>query len=709
MDEFDIDNSIDSSFSADSSIDSFESSGDSFDVMDTVETPTFEETSFDDVESSSIEDFSFDDTEILNNEVDDIMGNVEVEELTFDDEIMEDVSPIETLETISEQPIEDLSSSSIEAMEDVESEVLEFDDQESYEATPNSEIEILQEDGTVDTLENIQEQLEAETEPVEQVEEPYEAAPNSEIEILQEDGTVDTLENIQEQLESDAEPIEQVEAPYEAIPNSEIEILQEDGTVDTLENIQEQLEAETEPVEQVEAPYEAIPNSEIEILQEDGTVDTLENIQEQLEAEPEAVEQVEAPYEATPNSEIEILQEDGTVDTLENIQEQLESEPEALEQVETNIETQIENATSIEELTQIRNQILQEGLPEQEVSETNIESQIDNTESIEELALIRNQILQEGLPENEAQEYEDYSEEYIEDKPKTLVREITPEIIESRNADTEVVLDNYRENLREYGVDEDAIEQFVAQERDKINAEFESLDRGDLESNRYYEPTDWEGVAAGLKGEQIETSNIAEIAESTDTIIEPIDPSEIDYDEVFEGLDSYDFDGVDYLQDVERLDSSLISFQPERWQELDLNQQKEAMTELAEYVQEVTGLENPPTIEFYNNPVDGDYGGYMASTNTLSINEHMLYDSNEAADTVAHELWHAYQHERAMNPQSAKDYQYQYNFDHYISPKRDMFGRFVNFTEYQDQLVEAEARAFAEQFKGRLGGYSGSN
>ena len=627
MDEFDIDNSIDSSFSADSSIDSFESSGDSFDVMDTVETPTFEETSFDDVESSSIEDFSFDDTEILNNEVDDIMGNVEVEELTFDDEIMEDVSPIETLETISEQPIEDLSSSSIEAMEDVESEVLEFDDQESYEATPNSEIEILQ----------------------------------------------------------------------------------EDGTVDTLENIQEQLEAETEPVEQVEAPYEAIPNSEIEILQEDGTVDTLENIQEQLEAEPEAVEQVEAPYEATPNSEIEILQEDGTVDTLENIQEQLESEPEALEQVETNIETQIENATSIEELTQIRNQILQEGLPEQEVSETNIESQIDNTESIEELALIRNQILQEGLPENEAQEYEDYSEEYIEDKPKTLVREITPEIIESRNADTEVVLDNYRENLREYGVDEDAIEQFVAQERDKINAEFESLDRGDLESNRYYEPTDWEGVAAGLKGEQIETSNIAEIAESTDTIIEPIDPSEIDYDEVFEGLDSYDFDGVDYLQDVERLDSSLISFQPERWQELDLNQQKEAMTELAEYVQEVTGLENPPTIEFYNNPVDGDYGGYMASTNTLSINEHMLYDSNEAADTVAHELWHAYQHERAMNPQSAKDYQYQYNFDHYISPKRDMFGRFVNFTEYQDQLVEAEARAFAEQFKGRLGGYSGSN
>lgn len=320
------------------------------------------------------------------------------------------------------------------------------------------------------------------------------------------------------------------------------------------------------------------------------------------------------------------------------------------------------------------------------------------------------ELLQEGLPEQDTSGYEELTrEEYIEDSPKTLVREITPEILESRNADTEEVLDNYRENLREYGIDEDVIEQFVSQERDKINAEYESLDRGDLESNHYKDPVDWEGIASRLKEGWLEDTTVAGNIDCADTEIEPIDPSEIDYDEIFEGLDSYDFDGIDFLQDAERLDDSLSAFQPERWQELNLDQQKEAMTELAEYVQEVTGMENPPIIEFYNNPVDGDYGGYIVSTNTLSINEHMLYDSNEAADTVAHELWHAYQHERAMHPQSAKDYQYQYNFEHYISPKRDMFGRYVNFTEYQDQLVEAEARAFAEQFKGRLGGYGGAN
>jgi acetolactate synthase-1/2/3 large subunit len=59
-------------------------------------------------------------------------------------------------------------------------------------------------------------------------------------------------------------------------------------------------------------------------------------------------------------------------------------------------------------------------------------------------------------------------------------------------------------------------------------------------------------------------------------------------------------------------------------------------------------------------------------TNTLRINENMLYESDEAADTVAHELWHAYQHERAENPHSPKDFHYQAGFDNYIRPSDDL-------------------------------------
>lgn len=73
----------------------------------------------------------------------------------------------------------------------------------------------------------------------------------------------------------------------------------------------------------------------------------------------------------------------------------------------------------------------------------------------------------------------------------------------------------------------------------------------------------------------------------------------------------------------------------------------------------------------------------------------MLYNSEEAADTVAHELWHAHQRECADHPQNVRDYQYQYNFENYIRPE-------MGHELYENQLVEAEARAFAQQFKGRL-------
>lgn len=185
--------------------------------------------------------------------------------------------------------------------------------------------------------------------------------------------------------------------------------------------------------------------------------------------------------------------------------------------------------------------------------------------------------------------------------------------------------------------------------------------------------------------------------EETETVeaAEPLDPDQINYDAVYEGLDHCDFGGIDCCEDTERLDGILSDFKEDTWQELSLDEQKESMRGLADYVAEVAGLESPPEITYYNKPVDGDYGGYDSETNRLEINEYMLGDSKEAADTVAHELWHAYQTQRSLNPQTERDYQYQYNFDNYISPEDDFEG-------YQEQLVEAEARAFANQLKDRL-------
>ena len=174
--------------------------------------------------------------------------------------------------------------------------------------------------------------------------------------------------------------------------------------------------------------------------------------------------------------------------------------------------------------------------------------------------------------------------------------------------------------------------------------------------------------------------------------------TEEDLKSVYTGLENYDFQGVDCMEDVERLDSNLKNFTKENWEKLDIDEQKEKVTDLAQYIVDVTGLENPPRIEFYNNDKEGDYGGFNRLTNTLSINEHMLYQNDEAADTVAHELWHALQYQRASNPKTKLDAMYAENFNDYISYNEDFEG-------YQSQLLESEARAFAQQIKDRLSSY----
>ena len=275
-----------------------------------------------------------------------------------------------------------------------------------------------------------------------------------------------------------------------------------------------------------------------------------------------------------------------------------------------------------------------------------------------------------------------------------LTRDVS-ELWESGNRAIDENVEAMRDDLRDKGLEDGPeMESIVMAQRAQMQEELERNIRGDF-SDPYQKPDFGELLQERQSEGIVETGQDfpQEFPEETPAVTDL--PNEINYDEVFEGLDDYDFDGIDYASDTERLDSSLENFDSSTWEGLSLDEQKAAMTDLADYVKDVIGFDNPPEIVYYNNPVDGDYGGYSPGSNTLEVNEYMLYNNEEAADTVAHELWHAYQHQRANNPQSAKDYQYQYGFDNYIRPEDDFAG-------YQDQLVEAEARAFAQQFKDRL-------
>jgi len=151
------------------------------------------------------------------------------------------------------------------------------------------------------------------------------------------------------------------------------------------------------------------------------------------------------------------------------------------------------------------------------------------------------------------------------------------------------------------------------------------------------------------------------------------------------------------LNDIgyERLEPILDNFQGDRWSDLSLDEQKQSMIDLADYVASDTGNTNPPEIIFSDDMPDGTYGGYNPGTNTMEINVNMLDDSLEAADTIAHEMWHAYQEQVAKDPNNPRAADYQEGFDNYISPEYDFEG-------YQNQMVEAEARDYAQGFKDRL-------
>lgn len=280
----------------------------------------------------------------------------------------------------------------------------------------------------------------------------------------------------------------------------------------------------------------------------------------------------------------------------------------------------------------------------------------------------------------------------IEEGPALTLTRDTNEQWEIGNNAIDNTVEAMRDDLRDKGLEDGPeMESIVMAERARMQDELRRNIEGDF-SDPYVKP-DFNEILEN-RGLAPEAEDIAENMEAGPEIIQDVHEN-IDYNQAFEGLDSYDFDGINYSDNPERLDASLDSFQSDIWENLSIDEQKDAMNGLAEYVEDVIGFENPPEIVYYNNPVDGDYGGYSAATNTLEVNEHMLYENEEAADTIAHELWHAYQHERAENPMSTKDYLYQYGFDNYVRPEDD-------FSAYQDQLVEAEARAFAQQFKDRL-------
>lgn len=182
---------------------------------------------------------------------------------------------------------------------------------------------------------------------------------------------------------------------------------------------------------------------------------------------------------------------------------------------------------------------------------------------------------------------------------------------------------------------------------------------------------------------------------------EPTNTRELTMDDLLTEIygrseDEFAFDG----ELTPAIQAVLAKFEVANWEVLNDAEKVAAVNELTQVIGKDLVLENIPEISFFEGPVTAQ-GAYDPADHSIGINRLLLDDPHSLVDTVAHEMRHAYQQERAMKQETWMDLLYAVNLDseNYISPKQLADGSYLFFTDYYNQLVEAEARAYADQFQ----------
>ena len=152
---------------------------------------------------------------------------------------------------------------------------------------------------------------------------------------------------------------------------------------------------------------------------------------------------------------------------------------------------------------------------------------------------------------------------------------------------------------------------------------------------------------------------------------------------------------IDFCID-DRLADLLDQFSTETWEYMDDSEREEIISEFVSALSEDLGLEDMPEVAVFDD--DDAYGFYAPADNTINLNRQYFDDPVELVNTIAHEMRHAYQENRAGLLETREDALYRVNLDNYISPIPLPGGGWLFFTDYQDQYVEVDARAFANLF-----------
>lgn len=97
----------------------------------------------------------------------------------------------------------------------------------------------------------------------------------------------------------------------------------------------------------------------------------------------------------------------------------------------------------------------------------------------------------------------------------------------------------------------------------------------------------YEGLTLPEQADELTGEEAEALEPQTDSPVEQNAdlPPEIDLQAVYEGLDEYDFDNIDYAADPERLDGCLDGFTDSTWENSTLEEKQEQIERLKEYVE----------------------------------------------------------------------------------------------------------------------------
>ncbi len=428
--------------------------------------------------------------------------------------------------------------------------------------------------------------------------------------------------------------------------------------------------------------------------------------------------QIEGKDDATDSSEDESSQLDND-DSIENdnSQEQpAESEAVSPEQQQLDNQDTIEgDASSANEMSE-NNQEMTDSLDGEDSIEDEDLSETDDTEENEGTTESLDQ--DDSIEDDDSNDADDAGED-AEDSHDSLDSEDTIEGEDSTEADSENAEDTEAdgenaedteadgENAEDTEADSENVEDAEADgenaedtEADGENAEDAAAD-GDNVEDTEADSEDTEADSENVEDAEVDSEN----AEDTEADDEDVEDTEADGENAedtkvednekpddFVAKESSDAndsdDNSEHSEVSDELRDALEPFEQSNWDDMSLEQKKEAVEHLRDSVAEDLGLQEKPDVKYYNNEDDGDFGGYSPSENAIYINEHNMGDAKETADTIAHESRHCWQHEVAENSDSPQAQEFKENFDDYIRPEDDYRG-------YRNQPVEADARDYA--------------